>query len=77
MVSRHTNRRMQILRSLAALPFPAARQALVRLQQRETDPNLRLRLAQYLHAAAGGTDSGGTVSGDDDGRDPAAGGRDG
>lgn len=59
MVSRHTNRRVQILRSLAVMPHAAARQALLQLQQKETDDNLRLRLAQLLHTDAGDASGGG------------------
>jgi hypothetical protein len=59
LVSRHTNRRQQIVRTLAAIGSAAARRALTELLEREKDGNLRLRLQQALHAGderAGGGD---------------------
>ena len=57
MVSRHTNRRVQIVRTLQAIGSPSAVTALQVLIAAERDQNLRLRLQQALHdlgAAPGG-----------------------
>jgi hypothetical protein len=48
LVSRHTNRRVQIVRTLRKLGTEAARDALQALHAAERDPNLRLRLEQCL-----------------------------
>lgn len=56
-VSRHTNRRVQIVRTLQAIGSPVAAAALQALADGERDPNLRLRLSQALHGlGAGGSD---------------------
>ncbi len=49
LLARHTNRRVQIVRALAAIGSAAAAQALGRLRDRERDANLKLRLEQALH----------------------------
>jgi hypothetical protein len=46
---RRTHRREMLIRSLGALSSLAARTALAALRERETDPDLALRLAQALH----------------------------
>lgn len=57
LISRHTNRRVQIVLTLAGLGSPAAHTALQTLLQAERDQNLRLRLQQALHdPATGGGD---------------------
>lgn len=53
LVARHTNRRVQIVRTLQAIASPAARAALQELATAERDPNLRLRLQQALHGDEG------------------------
>lgn len=50
LISRQTNRRVQIVRTLRLLGTPAARAALQALADLERDHNLRLRLRQALHA---------------------------
>ncbi|MCC7062451.1 MAG: tetratricopeptide repeat protein [Planctomycetes bacterium] len=57
MVTRHTNRRVQIVRTLQAISSPAATAALRLLVEHERDSNLRLRLQQALHEL--GTATGG------------------
>lgn len=63
LISRHTNRRVQIVLSLRAIGSGAAFAALRRLADGERDANLRLRLQQALHGsdgtANGGSDQGG------------------
>jgi tetratricopeptide (TPR) repeat protein len=49
MVTRHTNRRVQIVRTLQAIGSPAATAALRSLVEHERDSNLRLRMQQALH----------------------------
>jgi hypothetical protein len=48
LVSRHTNRRVSIIRALAAIAGPDAQRALTRMLEAETDTNLRLRLQEAL-----------------------------
>lgn len=55
LISRHTNRRAQIVASLRTIGTPAAAAALRALAVTERDANLRLRLQQALHALEGGT----------------------
>jgi HEAT repeat protein len=61
LISRHTNRRVQIARALRDLGSPAAGAALQALLDTERDANLRLRLQEGLHElgarerAAGGS----------------------
>jgi tetratricopeptide (TPR) repeat protein len=50
LASRHTHRRVMIVRALAAVGGPRAARALGALRARETDGNLKLRLAQVLHS---------------------------
>jgi tetratricopeptide (TPR) repeat protein len=54
LISRHTNRRVQIVLTLAGLGSASARAALAALLQVERDQNLRLRLQQALHEPATG-----------------------
>lgn len=60
LISRHTNRRVQIVLALRAIGTPAAQASLRSLADAERDPNLRLRLQAALHelggAALGGAD---------------------
>ena len=57
LISRHTNRRVQIVLTLAAIDSAAARAALQALLAAERDGNLRLRLQQALHVSGeGGAD---------------------
>lgn len=62
LISRHTNRRVQIVLALRAIGTARARASLRALADAERDPNLRLRLSQALHdleppgANAGGGD---------------------
>ena len=49
LVSRHNNRRMQIVRALQGIGSEAARGALGELREEERDQNLKLRLEQALH----------------------------
>lgn len=63
LISRHTNRRVQIVLALAELGSTDARAALRTLHDRERDQNLRLRLARALHALGDGSRR---VEGDDD-----------
>lgn len=49
LISRHTNRRVQIVATLRELGSAPARAALATLLGSERDPNLRLRLQQALH----------------------------
>ena len=49
LISRHTNRRAQVVRTLLRLGSPAATQALRGLRAAERDPNLRLMLDRALH----------------------------
>jgi predicted negative regulator of RcsB-dependent stress response len=56
LISRHTNRRVQIVLTLYGLDSAAARAALHGLLQNERDHNLRLRLQQALHEPPGGGD---------------------
>lgn len=60
LVSRHTNRRVQIVRALAAIGGKSAVSALRALADGERDDNLRLRLHQALHelGAEGGDGQG-------------------
>jgi len=62
LVSRHTNRRVQIVRTLQAIGTDSAHGALRQLLAREKDGNLRLRLQQVLHQLQenGGGAGGGT-----------------
>ena len=53
LVSRHNNRRVQILRALGELGSPAARDALAALAAAERDDNLRIQLQRALHDAGG------------------------
>ena len=53
LVSRHNNRRVQILRALGELGSPAACVALRTLAAAERDDNLRLQLQRALHDAGG------------------------
>lgn len=72
LISRHTNRRVQIVLALRAIGSEAAFAALRALLQQERDANLRLRLQQALHgqgeasrgAAALGDDAHGDRDGD-------------
>jgi hypothetical protein len=52
-VSRHTNRRVQIVRTLHTIGSPAAVAALLALREAERDQNLKLRLQQALHDLPG------------------------
>jgi hypothetical protein len=58
LISRHTNRRVQIVLALAEIGSAAAIASLGKLHDRERDDNLRLRLARALHRTTpgGGTD---------------------
>jgi hypothetical protein len=57
LVARHTNRRVQIVRTLQAIGSAAAAAALQALAAAERDGNLRLRLSQALHGlGVGGID---------------------
>jgi tetratricopeptide (TPR) repeat protein len=49
LISRHTNRRVQIVLALRAIASPDAATALRALAEAERDANLRLRLQQALH----------------------------
>jgi HEAT repeat protein len=49
LISRHTNRRVQIARALRDIGSPLAVKALLALLEPERDPNLRLRLQGCLH----------------------------
>ncbi|HEU4417368.1 MAG TPA: tetratricopeptide repeat protein [Planctomycetota bacterium] len=49
LISRHTNRRVQIARALRDIGSPLAITALLALLEPERDPNLRLRLQGCLH----------------------------
>jgi tetratricopeptide (TPR) repeat protein len=59
LISRHTNRRVQIVRTLQAVGTPAAQRALRELLDAERDNNLRLRLQQALHDLATDDTAGG------------------
>lgn len=60
LISRHTNRRVQIVLALRAIGSTAARASLQALAAAERDPDLRLRLSQALHdLEAPGADAGG------------------
>lgn len=50
LVNRHTNRRVQIVRALAAIGTARAAASLEELRRDERDLNLKLRLEQTLHA---------------------------
>ncbi|MBZ0151584.1 MAG: hypothetical protein K8J09_08640, partial [Planctomycetes bacterium] len=57
LISRHTNRRVQIILSLRALGSAPARAALTSMLAGERDDNLRMRLSQALHdGPRGGAD---------------------
>ncbi|MBL8723947.1 MAG: tetratricopeptide repeat protein [Planctomycetes bacterium] len=56
--SRCTNRRVQIVRALAAIPGPEATAALAALLEAERDDNLRLHLEHACHARRAGGDHG-------------------
>lgn len=62
LISRHTNRRVQIVLALRAIGSGAAFAALRRLADGERDANLRLRLQQALHGSEGPA-NGGPASG--------------
>lgn len=53
LISRHTNRRVQILRTLRRIGSPAAAEALRMLLAAERDPNLRLHLERCLREVGG------------------------
>ena len=53
LISRHTNRRVQIVLALRAIGSPLARASLQDLAGAERDPNLRLRLQEALHDIGG------------------------
>lgn len=59
LLPRHNNRRVQILRALAAVASPAALETLRGLRETEKDPNLKLRLQQLLHQLRRDHDAGG------------------
>ena len=61
LISRHTNRRVQIVLALRAIGSAPAFAALRRLADGERDANLRLRLQQALHGSDG--PAGGAASG--------------
>lgn len=65
LISRHTNRRVQIVLALRAIGSEAAFAALRRLADGERDANLRLRLQQALHGSDGSASgqAGGSASG--------------
>jgi len=66
LISRHTNRRVQIVLSLRAIGSGSAFAALRRLADGERDANLRLRLQQALHGSEGpanGNSASGPASG--------------
>ncbi len=56
--SRYTNRRVQIVRALAAIPGPEAAAALASLLEVERDDNLRLLLEHACHARRAGGEHG-------------------
>lgn len=58
LISRHTNRRVQIIAALRAIGSGAALQALQVLADGERDANLRLRLSQAMHDVTGGEGGG-------------------
>ncbi len=59
LISRHTNRRVQIVLALRALASPLAVATLQALHTAERDANLRLRLQQALHELGMAADDGG------------------
>jgi hypothetical protein len=59
LISRHTNRRVQIVLALRALGSPSAVASLRALAQTERDNNLRLRLRGALHELGDADDAGG------------------
>ena len=60
LISRHTNRRVQIVRTLQAIGSVRAQAALRELFETERDANLRLRLQQALHDLPASDAKGGT-----------------
>ncbi len=58
LISRHTNRRVQVVLALRAIGSAPARAALQALAANESDANLRLRLQQALHDLGEGGDRG-------------------
>ena len=53
LLPRHNNRRVQILKALAAIDAPSSLDALRDLREHEKDPNLKLRLQHLLHQRRG------------------------
>jgi len=64
LISRHTNRRVQIVRTLQAIGSAAAVAVLRELSTAERDQNLRLRLQQALHELGTGVGAGPAGGGD-------------
>ncbi len=63
LVRRHNHRRVMIIRALAAIGGVVARRSLEGLHRAETEPNLKLRLAQALHGMSEDQDSPGEGGG--------------